>query len=190
MTEQRSTPLAPDRAADLRAADLTYRDVGATLTGLPSKYHHLHHDGVVGHGRERFEQCAAAVLAWQVQLRSGARVAATDDPLVEGTVADVVLGPGPLALRAPVRVVRVVDEPNRAGFVYGTLPGHPEDGEEAFLVHLDDDGTVRLAVTAFSRPGSLLTRVGGPIGRVAQRIMARRYVAAIRSLRPGVWPTT
>ena len=80
MTEQRSTPLAPDRAADLRAADLTYRDVGATLTGLPSGYHHLHHDGVVGRGRERFEHCAAAVLAWQVQLRSGARVASTDDP--------------------------------------------------------------------------------------------------------------
>ena len=182
MTEQRSTPLAHDRAAALRAATLTYRDVGATLTGLPSGFHHLHHDGVVGQGRERFEQCTAAVLAWQVQLRSGARVAATDDPLVEGTVADVVLGPGPLGLRAPVRVVRVVDEPTRAGFVYGTLPGHPEDGEEAFLVHLDHDGTVRLAVTAFSRPGSLLTRVGGPIARVAQRIMARRYVAAIRSL--------
>jgi uncharacterized protein (UPF0548 family) len=190
MTEQRATPLDTARAADLRAATLTYPDVGATLTGLPSGFHHLHHDGVVGQGRERFEQCAAAVLSWQVQLRAGTRVAATDDPVVEGTVADVVLGAGPVGVRAPVRVVRVVDEPTRSGFVYGTLPGHPENGEEAFMVHLDLDGTVRLAVTAFSRPGSALTRIAGPVARVAQRVMARRYVAAIRSLRPGVWPTT
>jgi uncharacterized protein (UPF0548 family) len=30
----------------------------------------------------------------------------------------------------PCRVVYVVDEPRRAGFAYGTLPGHPEIGGE------------------------------------------------------------
>ncbi|MGZ8179458.1 DUF1990 family protein [Williamsia sp. SKLECPSW1] len=190
MTERRATAIAPQRAVELRAAELTYGEVGATLADLPGGYHHLHHEGVVGSGDDRFAQCTAAVLSWQVQLLSGARVAASDDPLVEGAVADVVLGPGRLGLRAPVRIVRVVDEPRRAGFVYGTLPGHPENGEESFLVHLDDDGTVRLSVTAFSRPGSTLTRLGGPFARVAQRVMARRYVAGIRSLRPEVWPTT
>ena len=38
--------------------------------------------------------------------------------------------------RIPARVVYVVDEPARRGFAYGTLHGHPESGEEAFLVEL------------------------------------------------------
>ena len=44
-------------------------------------------------------------------------------------------GPG----RRPCRVVYVVDEPDRRGFAYGTLPGHPESGEELFLVRYDPD---------------------------------------------------
>ncbi|GAA2071253.1 DUF1990 family protein [Williamsia deligens] len=182
MATPRASRLEPARAAELAVAPLTYDEVGATLAELPAGYHHLHHDGVVGRGRPRFTDCVAAVLGWQVQLRAGTRVAASDDPLRDGSVADVTIGLGPLGLRAPVRVVRVVDEPRRAGFVYGTLPGHPERGEEAFLVHLDDDDTVRLAITAFSRPASLITRVGGPIARLGQNVMARRYIAGIAGL--------
>ncbi|SIP67631.1 hypothetical protein BN9982_740001 [Mycobacterium tuberculosis] len=33
-------------------------------------------------------------------------------------------------LRAPCRVVYVIDEPDVRGFGYGTLPGHPVSGEE------------------------------------------------------------
>ena len=44
--------------------------------------------------------------------------------------SEVIVHLGPV--RAPCRVVYVVDEPDRRGFAYGTLPGHPEiDGELA-----------------------------------------------------------
>jgi uncharacterized protein (UPF0548 family) len=46
----------------------------------------------------------------------------------------------------------VIDEENRRGFAYGTPPGHPEQGEEAFVVALREDGQVTFTVTAFSRP--------------------------------------
>ena len=36
-------------------------------------------------------------------------------------------------LQAPCRVVYVIDEPDIRGFAYGTLPGHPESGEERFV---------------------------------------------------------
>ena len=73
----------------------------------------------------------------------------------------------------------MLDEPSRAGFAYGTLPGHPEQGEEAFVVRLMDDGVVRFDVVAFSRPGSTLTRLAGPIGRVAQSVALRGYLRAL-----------
>ena len=70
------------------------------------------------------------------------------------------LGRRRLAVSAPVRVVYVVDEPRRRGFAYGTLPGHPESGEEAFVVELQEDDEVTFTVTAFSRPASTLAARG------------------------------
>ena len=83
-------------------------------------------------------------------------------------------------LRAPCRVVYVVDEPDIRGFGYGTLPGHPESGEERFMVRRDPSTSAVFAeITAFSRPGSWLTKAGGPFVGVLQRFMARRYVRAV-----------
>ena len=97
---------------------------------------------------------------------------ASEVPLEIGTVVLLRLGVGPLGLTAPCRVVRVVDEPERRGFAYGTLAGHPESGEELFVLERHRDGALELAVTAFSRPASLASRVGGPVARRAQRWMS------------------
>jgi uncharacterized protein (UPF0548 family) len=83
-----------------------------------------------------------------------------------------------VAVAAPCRVVTLVDEPSRFGFAYGTLSGHPEMGEELFEVRTDAAGEVRFCVRAFSRPGTLVTRVAGPIGRWCQSRAVRAYVAS------------
>jgi len=80
---------------------------------------------------------------------------------------------------APARVVYVIDEPRRKGFAYGTLPGHPESGEEAFIVELDDDGSVWLRLRAFSRPASLFWWLGYPVLRIVQEFYTRRYGASL-----------
>lgn len=83
------------------------------------------------------------------------------------------------AVRAPCRVIYVVDEPNRKGFAYGTLPGHPESGEEAFIVEQTDDGSVWLTIRAFSRPSSWHWWVVYPALRLAQAVFTRRYFRAL-----------
>ncbi|MEO1061914.1 MAG: DUF1990 domain-containing protein [Actinomycetota bacterium] len=75
------------------------------------------------------------------------------------------------------RVMRVVDTDTSFGFAYGTLPHHPERGEEAFLVHRRDDGSVVFEIVAFSRPATLPTRAIGPLGRRLQRRSIDRYLA-------------
>jgi uncharacterized protein (UPF0548 family) len=82
----------------------------------------------------------------------------------------------------PCRVVYVINEPSRSGFAYGTLPGHPEKGEEAFVVELSTDGQVHLVIRAFSRPATLLARAGGPLTRAIQELITERYVRALRAL--------
>ena len=85
------------------------------------------------------------------------------------------LGP----VRAPCRVVYVLNEEDRRGFAYGTLPGHAETGEELFAVRYDPaSGTVTAEVTAFSRHGTWWSRLAGPFTALVQRTVSRRYVKA------------
>jgi uncharacterized protein (UPF0548 family) len=71
------------------------------------------------------------------------------------------------------------------GFGYGTLPGHPESGEESFVVRLTAEGEVVFTLRVFYRLASRLARLGGPVSRVSQRLAAERYVAAIRAAARG-----
>jgi len=83
-------------------------------------------------------------------------------------------------LRAPCRVVYVIDEPDIRGFAYGTLPGHPESGEERFAVRYDPKTSAVFAeVMAFSRPGVWWSKAGGPFVVMAQRAIAKRYLRAV-----------
>jgi uncharacterized protein (UPF0548 family) len=82
----------------------------------------------------------------------------------------------------PCRVIYTIEEADRRGFAYGTLPGHPEQGEDAFIVLMTDTGQVRIEVRAFSRPASLLARSGGPVTRMVQQYATDRYLNAIRDL--------
>ncbi|MBF6443272.1 DUF1990 domain-containing protein [Nocardia farcinica] len=161
--------------------DFTYPEVGATRGALPAGYDHLRLRREIGRGRADFERLGDAVLAFRIQR--GLRILDhAETPVAEpGAAVTVRLGLGPLGLRAPCRVVYVLDEENRRGFVYGTLAGHPARGEELFAVDYDPaTGTVYGETVAFSRPATWYTRLGGPLTRLAQRLAARAYLATLR----------
>jgi uncharacterized protein (UPF0548 family) len=180
------------RTADLDAlaeAPLTYPDRGGTRSGtFPTGYDHLEQSGAVGTGPaafERaaaaaFERAAAAVLDWGAQRGVGFRVRATGPASEQGAVAVLTAGLPDLGFDFPCRVVWAQTTGDERGFGYGTLPGHPESGEESFVVSLRPDGEVVFTVRAFSRPAALVARLGGPLTRVAQRLAAEAYIVAIR----------
>jgi uncharacterized protein (UPF0548 family) len=156
----------------------TYPEVGGTAGELPAGYQHLRASRVVGSGRELFDRCAETVMTWGVQRGAGLLVVPGDRVAV-GSEHKVGLRLGPFRTWAPCRVVYVVDEPSRKGFAYGTLPGHPERGEESFVVSIDDDGLVEFEVTAFSRPATWFARLGGPVTKLVQRRVTWRYLDAV-----------
>jgi uncharacterized protein (UPF0548 family) len=80
---------------------------------------------------------------------------------------------------------RLPEGPNRFGFAYGTLPAHPEQGEEAFHIESDVHGTVRFVVTAFSRPRHPLARIGSPVARQVQLRVTRRYLTSLAEFVAG-----
>lgn len=126
-----------------------------------------------------FERGRAALEGWAVHRGSGLTVLA-DGELVEGTHV-VLVAPLPVGfVDATCRVVRVVDEPDRFGFAYGTLRLHPERGEEAFLVIRDRRGT-RFEVLMAASPVHPLARLVPPAATLLQSAAIRRYLAAMRT---------
>jgi uncharacterized protein (UPF0548 family) len=155
--------------------ELTYAEVGATSREpLPEGSHHVRESrslGVVD-----LDAVSEILMTWKVQERSGVRRVAGPERVALG--ADVTFRF--LFQTIPCRVVEVVDEPDRRGFAYGTLPGHPETGEERFVVERDPStGEVTAMITAFSNPGTWRTRLAGPVARALQRWMTQRYLKAL-----------
>lgn len=158
---------------------LTYSEVGATAGELPPGYHHVRMQRVIGRGRDVFERAADDLLAGEVQRRAGAVVEMSETPLREGTRVDMRLRLGPLRFGIPCLVVWAERTPERCGFAYGTLPGHPERGEERFELRLEPSGEVTFRIVAFSLPGRWFTRLGGPVGRFVQRRTTARYLRTL-----------
>jgi len=161
---------------DLAGWPLTYPEVGATAGPLPPGYRHLRRTSRIGRGRARFEQAAGDGMRFGMLRGAGVRVEATTPVAAVGTEVLGHLGPVP----APCRVVYVVDEPDRRGFAYGTLPGHAVSGEELFLVRYDpgtDD--VMAEVVAFSRSATWWSRLGTPVTSLFQRVIAGRYLRGL-----------
>jgi uncharacterized protein (UPF0548 family) len=164
--------------------DLSYPEVGATAAGgkLPAGYRHLEYRSRLGFGRDVFTEAGESVLTWRMHRAVGVDITANSDRATPGVLVRVLLGRGMIGIAGTCKVVWTVSEPTRVGFAYGSLPGHPECGEEAFLVELAPDGQVWFTVTAFSRPDLWYTRAAGPVVPVFQNLYARRCARVLRRL--------
>ncbi|MBY8882003.1 DUF1990 domain-containing protein [Actinacidiphila acidipaludis] len=160
--------------------DLTYPSPGLTAgEGEPSLpgFHTLRLDTDLPPGL--FDAAADALFGWRMHRAVPLLRVDAEQPQA-ATGVRVVLRFGPVA--APCRVVWAVRDENQAAFAYGTLPGHPESGEEAFVLRRDPDGgAVTFTVLAVSRPAAWYARAAGPLGRLLQRTIAVRYAAALRT---------
>ncbi|WP_243736118.1 DUF1990 family protein [Leucobacter luti] len=132
----------------------------------------------IGSGDAYWDRVSRAVLRWEVKTRSGFRV---DDqrPVTVGRPLTITARVAGITVREPVRVAEVVDAPDRVGFSYSTLPGHPVSGEEAFIVHRAGD-EVFLTLRSLTAPAALQPwRALYPVLRIAQRVARRRYFLAL-----------
>jgi uncharacterized protein (UPF0548 family) len=153
----------------------SYSEVGATQREcLPGGYHHVNRTFVLGADERAFERAAEALMTWAMHRRSGLVVAASAERAQVDVTTVMAFGPFFAGVVIPCRVVWTVVERDRQGFAYGTLPGHPERGEEAFFVeHVR--GSVTFTIRAFSKPGDKLVRAGSRISQFVQGQVTNRY---------------
>ncbi|MFJ9810637.1 DUF1990 family protein [Streptomyces sp. NPDC101158] len=172
--------------SDAPATGPNYPEVGATGTRpLPDGYHHLHHSVRIGHGEAAYAAAGTAVTTWAMHRATGARVTSTAERAEPGVTVEISVGLGPVRLVAPCQVIWTTSTDRSTGFAYGTLAGHPERGEESFVVDLREDGSVWFTVTAFSRAAAWYTRLGGPVVRALQLAYARMLGRRLAGLASG-----
>ncbi|MFF2032303.1 DUF1990 family protein [Arthrobacter sp. NPDC058192] len=171
---------------------LNYAGIGATEHGPPPEgVDCLVTQAFVGEGAAAYRRTVDGLLTWQLQKRSGLRVRAESDVVVPGTRVVSGFGVGPLRINAPCEVVWVRrpvpgDGPQSAGFGYGTLPGHPVRGEEAFEISIDARGAVTIAITAFGEPSNWFYAAGGAVTSWARSRVTSRYIRSAQELAAGV----
>jgi uncharacterized protein (UPF0548 family) len=164
-----------------RHDQVTYDEPGGTRSnGLPSGYRHDRLAAPVGNGEADWGRAKEAIRQWRAHHGAGVTVTPERAPIEEGSTVVVSRNFGPVLLVAPCRIVYTTATATRFGFAYGTLPGHPEQGEEAFHVTFED-GQVVAEIVAFSRPADLPTRLAGPLARQIQKTTTKRYIHGIRA---------
>lgn len=172
------------------AEGLNYGPVGGTHPADPiwsaafPGYRRYERTATIGHGEADWRAACSAVMEWEVKRRSGFRVEPVTGSAIRATAGDeyrVTAAFGPITIHEPVRVVATVETLTRCGFAYGTLPGHPVSGEEAFVVHRSPDGTVWLTLRSLTRPAPEGPwRPLFPMLVIAQTRYRRRYLRALR----------
>jgi uncharacterized protein (UPF0548 family) len=164
------------------ALDFNYPQVGASRDeSVPPRYDRVTESAVVGAGMAQFSLLAEGIRNWEIHRRSGLHVLA-DGPARDGVNVAIIKWRAPVAIALSCRVVWTVDDPRRNGFGYGSLPGHPEAGEEAFVAELDPDGAVRFRVFGFTRAGTVATAVARPLTRALTRRALVSYLRAAREI--------
>ena len=130
-----------------------------------------------------YERIASAILRYDIFPPTISRPVLRRAPVDVGDVVGLEyrLLPG-LRCFFACRVVARFDEPTssgrRTGFVYRTLEGHAERGEETFEV-IKDSGTgeVRVVIRSVSRAAALGARMLGPLARRLQTAAGRAALA-------------
>ena len=189
--------------ASTSATGLNYAAVGATATSQvlsypPTGFRASEFRHRIGSGARRFDVAGRSLMTWGVLRGAGVGVedvAAASEvsrglggPLfledgtpwiTPGMTATLLLVEKPIAVRAPVRVISIVDEPGRIGFAFGSCPGHPAQMEQLLLLEHDDDESVWLTMRSIWRASSLKWRVPAAAYSMADKHINRRFLTAL-----------
>ena len=127
------------------------RSVPPTVDEWPAGYRHDFDQGLLGSRARDVRSCRLPRFEhWQAHTGAGTEVFPRGGTVAEGEVALLLVRAAGLWTVAPFRIVYVVEEPETFRFAYGTLPGHPEQGEASFAVVRSETDDV------FFRPRILL----------------------------------
>jgi uncharacterized protein (UPF0548 family) len=152
----------------------------------------------VGSGERRFDLAGRALMTWgalrgagfdvediRAEPRSvsprgtGPLFLEDGTPWITPGMTATLTGPAGAEGVGPVKVVSVIDEPGRIGYVYGSRPGSPTCAERLLLLEHQEDDAVWLTVRSIWQQQGRLT------ARVADARQRRLDERLVKSLHPS-----
>lgn len=183
------------------------------LRYTPSGFWAFERSAKLGTGRARYESAREQLWQWQVHLNAGVKLLEVIPGSADGyrglnqrDDGDVdpnevmftehghpYVNPGARIMQQyrvlgrnyalPERVVAVIDEERRAGYVLGTLEAHPLVGERSFVLEHRDNDEVWLLIRQIGQLSNPRLRVLAPLARLQSERLVGRY---LKSLHPTV----
>ncbi len=155
--------------------------VGLLKRAVPAGFKHQVWTLPIEH--QDFAQARNAINQWNGHQAAGINRMPEQPDIAVGQTLALAIPVGPISVSATSRIVEVVDEPDRYGFTYATLPHHPVDGEESFIITRNLDGsltiTVTITVTATWQAATLANNVCPPVTRFLQNRAINQYLRGI-----------
>ena len=155
----------------------TTNAAGLLEAPTPAGFRRKEWNHTIRHGN--FAAASEALQQWAGHRSAGINLWPLRPDIEIGQTLALAIPVGPISVSATCRIVKVIDEPDRYGFTYSTLPHHPEDGEESFIVATQLDGNLDVSVTAVWRPATLGNHVCPPFTRFLQNRAITRYLNGI-----------
>lgn len=174
---QRPTPdFAKALVLDQEDASFTYAEVGQSQHWSPPAGFDTDIRTAVIASADRWDAAKKAISEWA--MFHGHVCLWSDGPPTAGRHAVVSARFLGMWVSNVARVVYQIDEVDRFGFAYGTLPAHAEMGEERFLATRSAAG-VTFEIRAFSRPRHPLAAL---VKSLVRRRQHRFALDAIRAM--------
>lgn len=191
---RRGGAIAPDPG-------LNYAAIGATasvevVSFPPAGFRSAEYRHRIGSGARRFDLAGRTLMTWGALRAAGFRV---DDVRAEPASLSH-RGSGPLFLEdgtpwitpgmtavvtggdgaGPVKVVSVIDEPGRIGYVFGSMPGNAECVERFLQVEHDaEDGVWATLRSIWAVPSTSRFSLAARTAEARQRRIDERIVRAL-----------
>ena len=126
-----------------------------------------------------FDAAKLAIQQWAGHASASINRFPQTPPIEWGQTLSLAIPVGPIAVTAVSRIVDVVDAADRYGFTYSTLPHHPSDGEESFILDRSEDGSATITVTAVWKMNTLAGRICPPVTTFLQNRAIGQYLDGI-----------
>lgn len=161
----------------------TYKDVGASRTDIKIKgFDNDHTSMIIGQGEPTWEKAKEVLNNWNHFPFKWTKIEPAEEGIFVGNNVSVLFKLFGIWFINSARIVYIIEEENKYGFAYGTLPGHIEKGEEIFYIDRDETGVISYHIKAFSRPNNLLVWLGYPVARFFQRRFVRESMNQVKEL--------
>jgi uncharacterized protein (UPF0548 family) len=182
----------------------------------PEGFHSSQYRHRVGSGSHRFDVSGRALMTWGALSGAGVEVTSVEaermDPaqiardharglntgpmflpdgtpwITPGMTAALLVAAKGHEVRATVKVVCVIDQPGRIGFVYGSCPGSPVQMEQLLLLEHTEDDSVWVTMRTMTRPLSKKGALPMRLVRLREKALARRILTALHPAHTATQP--